>query len=531
MPNNQDQTKDFMGQLIGKVYDVITNDNPESLGTDNFIAFDPIGKMIMKDSFDFAVKGVYGTPPKPNPVLDKDGKQVLDSNGKPVYNMQEYNDIVLSTKNGNYAKMYQFALITDEIHNGIPALLPSGKARVPAIFNPGNKSVSGTYEDLMISCEVAESEIDEKIEEKLGKLRNKLFKEKVLKNPEFDKDEIESESNPKEITQTFISPMYQKYLQYADKYLTVVEENNAVYEAAENGDADAVTKINRGGASMKRKEDMALKAWVSLGYKEAVEKINNYLEEVESKSILTIKKRLEKEFRNNRRTDGLTNNDYSVSVPVPAGTLQLSDGWVLFDSSTSEKTSSYNKSAHNASVSAGFNVVFSSGRANSKVNVDQLNKNFTSDDMTFSFRLGKVSVARPWMSQNFIESKYWRLGQGSSMQLNKDIISDGNGKGLMPSVITELIMVKDMKFTLNKNSSNYKELKVHLEAGGGFKFGPFFDSEAKYSYDNTDIQTNDTWKNGKMESKDIRIIGYRCRMMPKAPNTDPSIKKFVSTKE
>ena len=65
MPVNQDQTKDFMGQLIGKVYDVITNNNPESMGPDNFIVFDPIGKMLTKDSFDFASKGVYGTPAGP----------------------------------------------------------------------------------------------------------------------------------------------------------------------------------------------------------------------------------------------------------------------------------------------------------------------------------------------------------------------------------------------------------------------------------------------------------------------------------
>lgn len=122
--------------------------------------------------------------------------------------MQEYNDMVFQSKNGAYAKMQQFAFMTDEIHNGVPALLPSGKGRVVTIFNPGSKSVSQTYENLVDSCEVADSEIDPKIEEKLTKMRDKLFKEKVLKNPEFDKEEIESESNPKEITQTFISPMY-----------------------------------------------------------------------------------------------------------------------------------------------------------------------------------------------------------------------------------------------------------------------------------------------------------------------------------
>lgn len=208
MPTQQDLTKDFMAKLIAKVYDELTNKNPESLGPNNFIAFDPIGKVLMSNSFDFAINGIFGIPPKPKAILDKDGNQVLDTNGKPQFDMVAYSDMVSSTKNGNYLKMEQFAVITDEIHDGAPPLLPGGKGRAMAIFNPTGKSVSKSYGDLMDWCEVADSEIDPKIETKLGKMRDKLFKEKVLKNPEFDPDEIESDTNQKKITQTFISPMY-----------------------------------------------------------------------------------------------------------------------------------------------------------------------------------------------------------------------------------------------------------------------------------------------------------------------------------
>lgn len=530
MPTQQDLTKDFMAKLIAKVYDELTNKNPESLGPNNFIAFDPIGKVLMSNSFDFAINGIFGIPPKPKAILDKDGNQVLDANGKPQFDMVAYSDMVSSTKNGNYLKMEQFAVITDEIHDGAPPLLPGGKGRAMAIFNPTGKSVSKNYGDLMDWCEVADSEIDPKIETKLGKMRDKLFKEKVLKNPEFDPDEIESDTNQKKITQTFISPMYKKYLEYAIKYEEVVEANNAVRIAADNGDSDASAQISIDGKNMKKREDMALKAWVALGFKEAVEKIQNYISEVEAKSILTLKKRLEKEYRNNLRTKIIDYTDYSVSSPVPAESIKLSDGWTTFDSKSVESISNYDKSAHAASIKAGFNAVFVKGNAGSNFTRDSVNSSFSMEDVSFSFKIGKVAVARGWINQGFLESKYWRFAENSPQKINRDILSDGAGKGLISSMITELIMVKDVKFKFNKKSSSYKQIKTHFDAGGGFSFGPFFNSSAKYSYDNTSVDTKANFDDGLMSTPDISIIAYKFRILPFAPDTDKSIKKFVSGK-
>ena len=123
MPTQEDLTKEFMAKLIGKVYDKLTLDNPESLGPNNFIAFDPIGKVLMSNSFDFAINGIFGIPPKPKPILDKNGNQIISADGKPQFDMIEYNTMVSSTKNGNFLKMEQFATITDEIHDGAPPLL------------------------------------------------------------------------------------------------------------------------------------------------------------------------------------------------------------------------------------------------------------------------------------------------------------------------------------------------------------------------------------------------------------------------
>lgn len=527
----EDLTKDFMGQLIGKVYDTLTNSSPESLGTNNFIAFDPIGKVLMNNSFDFAINGIFGTPPKLKPVLDKDGAQVIGENGKPLYNTTDYENMIHSTKNGNILKMEQFATITDEIHEGAPALLPGGKARSVAIFNPTGKSISKGYGDLMNWCEVADSEIDPKVEAKLAKLRDKLFKTKELKNPDYDPEEIESDTNQKKIVQTFISPMYKKYLEYSIKYLDVVAENDAIRTAADNGDSDAAIQISIGGKNMKRLEDMALQAWNGLGYKESVEKIQNYISEVEAKSILTLKKRLEKEYRNNIRTKLLEFTDYSVSSPVPAEAIKLSNGWTEFTTKNSERNSHYNKSAHAASVKAGFNALFVKGNAGSNVSRDELNSSFDSESFSFSFKVGKVAVARGWLNQNFLESKYWRLATNSPQTINKEVLSDGDGNGTMSSIITELIMVKDVTIKFLGSSSFRNKVKTHFDAGGGFKFGPFFDSSAKYSYDNTKIDTGSKFRRGELVSPDISIIGYKCRILPKAPNTDPAIKKFVSAKE
>ena len=85
-------------------------------------------------------------------------------------------------------------------------------------------------------------------------------------------------------------------------------EYEALYEETEatltdlqirvnEGDSEAMTEMAINGRNIIRKRDNALKRWESLGYKGAVEKIMNYIDEIEASNFITVKKRYESGFR------------------------------------------------------------------------------------------------------------------------------------------------------------------------------------------------------------------------------------------
>jgi len=524
------KTNSLMSMLLKQVYDTVTNGgNPEHLGTDDFIAFDPVGITLSEDTFDYALNGLFGDAPSPKPMLDGTGKPILDANGNPKIDMEAYQTALSNSKFKKYLQMEQFAAMADAIPSQLPPLTEDGKGRAITIMNDSQKRVSKVYEDLLQWSVVVDTDFDKKVEKKLDSLRDKLFKIKKVKNPDFDENAPIDDLNKPELIHTFVAPTYAKYVEYQMKYYDIVDANNEIRTAADNGDTDAMAKLSIDGKNMKKREDAALKAWQSLGYKEAVERIQNYLSEIEEKHMLVIKKRIQAEFRNSQRTRILDYTNYSPCIPVAANALRESKGWPEISISQGKSNYDYSKSIHNWGAAGGFSMgLFSIGaKGGGKNEKTQINSDYTSMDI--SFKVGKVRVERGWFNQQFIESKYWKLHEQSPQTLNGDMISDGNGKGLMPSIITELIIAKDVSLDFKNSSSAYTDAKNSISAGGAVGIGPFVIG-GNYSYDNQNVKSSYEWDGKKLTSKGIYIIGYKCHIVPKSPNPNPEIKKWADGK-
>ncbi|WP_223607130.1 hypothetical protein [Chryseobacterium sp. OSA05B] len=524
------KTNSLMSMLLKQVYDTVTNGgNPEHLGTDDFIAFDPVGITLSEDTFDYALNGLFGDAPSPKPMLDGTGKPILDANGNPKVDMEAYQTALSNSKFKKYLQMEQFAAMTDAIPSQLPPLTADGKGRAITIMNDSQKRVSKVYEDLLQWSVVVDTDFDKKTEKKLDSLRDKLFKIKKVKNPDFDENAPVDDFNKPELIHTFVAPTYAKYVEYQMKYYDIVDANNEIRTAADNGDPDAMAKVSIDGKNMKKREEASLKAWQSLGYKEAVERIQNYLSEIEEKHMLVIKKRIQAEFRNSQRTRILDYTNYSPCIPVAANALRESKGWPEISISQGKANYDYSKTIHNWGAAGGFSMgLFSIGaKAGGKNEKTQIKSDYTSMDI--SFKIGKVRVERGWFNQQFIESKYWKLHEQSPQTLNGDMISDGKGKGLMPSIITELIIAKDVSFNFKDSSSAYTEAKNSVSAGGAVGIGPFVIG-GNYSYDNQNVKSSYEWEGKKLTSTGIYIIGYKCHIVPKSPNPNPEIKKWADGK-
>lgn len=527
------KSNSLMSMLLKQVYDSVTNGgDPETLGPNDFIAFDPVGITLTEDTFDYALTGLFGSAPSPKPMLDGTGKPILDANGNPKVDMEAYTTLIKSSKYRKYLQMEQFAAMVDVIPSNIPPLTPEGTGRsmtIMSVFNDSTKRVSKVFEDLLQWSVVVDTDIDPKVVKKLDSLRDKLFKIKKVKNPDFDETVPVDDMNKPELFQTFVSPMYAKYIEYEMKYYDVLETNNQIRSDADNGDPDALAKVSVDGKNMKKREEAALRAWQSLGYKEGVERIQNYLSEIEEKHMLVIKKRIQGEFRNSQRTRVIDYINYSPSMPIAANALKVSKNWPTFTIYEGDSHRDYSNTINNWKAGAGFSLgLFSIGASNKgKTERKSLKTDFS--NIKIGFKLGKVRVERGWFNGDFVESKYWKLHESSPQTLNGDIISDGKGKGLMPAIVTELIIAKDVNLDFSENSTAFSAAKTTVNSGAAVGIGPFVFG-GSHGYENQNSQTSAEWSGKKLKSDGIYIIGYKCHIIPKSPNPNPAITKWTDGK-
>ncbi|WP_369048647.1 hypothetical protein [Tenacibaculum sp. UWU-22] len=496
--------EDFMNVIFGDVYKKLTNGgDPKMLGPNNFVQWEPVATVIDEDAFDYAVKGVFGIPPKKEGMSD-----------------EEYNDLRASSKWGRYAQSEEFARLADQIPSYVPKL--NGEVREFSIFSPEpDHTVSNVYADILDFSVVKNSKTDPKVEKKLELFRKKLFKTKKLKNPDFDPDMIEHpEDNPKYIYQSFMSPMYVKYLEYETLYEEAEQNLTDLQIRIDSGDSEAMTEMAINGRNIIRKRDNALKRWETLGYKGKVEKIMNYIDEVEASNFITVKKRYESEFLAAKRTGLGGNNTYYYSAPIPASILENSKGWTKFTFKKSKYESTSRNKSHSWSAKASY---FGVASVNSSGKISNMSSEFNFNDFEMSFMLSKCYVSRPWLGSTLIKSRFWKYSKTGNDVVNNQMVSDGKGDGLMPAIVTELYFVKDLKIGFRKGSDSYKKAEKHIKAGGGFRFGPF-NLGGNYSYDDTKIDASKEREEQGVASSEILLIGRKCNLLPLAPNPLPSIK-------
>ncbi len=495
---------DFMNVVFGQVYNKLTNGGrPEMLGPNNFVAWEPVATVIDEDAFDYAVKGVFGAPKRTEDMSD-----------------EEYNELRASKKWGAYAQAEEFARIADQIPSHIPKL--DGEAREFTVFSPEpDHTVSNVYSDIMEFSVVKDSKIDPKVEKKLERLRKKLFKTKRLKNPDYDEEMIEdAEENPKYIYQSFISPMYKKYLEYELMYEEAEQTLTDLEIRVNEGDVEAMTEKAINGRNILRKRDSALKRWESMGYKGAVEKIMNYIDEIEASNFLTVKKRYESELLAAKRTGLGGSNSYYYSAPIPGTILENSRGWTRFSFSKSDYESSSRKKSHKWSAGASY---FGIGSVSNKGKVSNVSSDYNMNDFKMSFQLTKCYVSRPWLGTTYIKSRYWKYSKTGNDIVNNQMVSDGKGGGLMPSIVTELYFIKDLRIGFRKGSSSYKKAEKEIKSGGGVRFGPF-SIGAKHQYNDSKVDFERDSESQGVRSSEILLVGRKCNVLAMAPNPLPTIK-------
>ena len=395
------------------------------LGSNNFIAWEPIPALMDSEAFDYALKGFFGVTPKIEGMSDEDYAQ---ARGEKKYSKYAYSE--------------EFARLADQIPSMIPELDSNGSRKF-TIFSPHpDHTKSNVYRDVLQYCVVKNSKIDPKVEKKLSALRKVIVTIKKLANPDYDDSAIEHpEDNPKFIFQSFPSPQYVKYLEYEALYYEVEDKLTELQKRVNDGDPGAMTEMNINGRNYIKRRDDALKRWEGLGYKGKIEKALNYIDEIESNNFITIKKRYESELLAANRTGLGGMNSYFFSQPVPAKTLASASKWLAYEFNKSDYESNFHSTSHSWGAHVGYSVLGAAAGGTHK----RIDSDYNFNDFQMSFKIGKCYISSPWFGSTFLKSRYWKYSKNGADILNNQMVSDGNGKGLLPAVTTELYFISDLK--------------------------------------------------------------------------------------
>lgn len=499
----------FMNVILGDVFKKLTNGgDPKMLGPNNFIAWEPVATVIDPGAFDFASKGFTGNAPRIEGMTD-----------------EQYNELRGEKQYSAYANAEEFARIVDQIPSNIPEKDSDGSRKFTIFSSSSSRTVSNVVNDIFDFSVVKNSKIDPKVEKKLESLRKQLFVIKKLKNPDFDPDAAEHpDDNPKFLFTSFTSPKYLKYQEYKALFYEADEKLAELKIRVDRQDPDAMAEMSISGKNYIQKRDNALKVWETMGYKGAIEKILNYVDEIESSNFITVKKRYESEFLAAKRTGLGGLNSYYYSAPIPATILKNKSSWTKYNFNKSNYESAEKTTKHSWSAKASY---FGIGSANASGEHIRVDNSYNFNDFEMSFRLTKCFVSMPWSAVSYVESRFWKYSNTGKEVLNNQMVSDGNGKGMMPAIATELYLISELKIGFKTGSESHKKVEDHINAGVDVRFG-LFSIGGEYGYDNKQINNSEEKTGQGVESDGILLIGRKFYMINGGdicPNPLPSIKE------
>lgn len=208
-------------------------------------------------------------------------------------------------------------------------------------------------------------------------------------------------------------------------------------------------------------------------------------------------------------------------APIPANTLNNASKWLKYSFEKSKYEFNYRSTSHSWSAKASYLGIFGAKGSGKHSKIDS---SYNFNDFELSFKIGKCFVSSPWLGTTFLKSRYWKYSKNGAEILNNQMVSDGNGGGLMPAITTELYFIADLKIGFKKGSDSYKKVANQVNAGVGVSIGPF-SFGGSYGYSDTRVNSSSERENQTMSSDGgILLLGRKCNILEMSPNPLPSIK-------
>ncbi len=476
--------------------------NPETqkMQEGYFCAFRSVGLPIHKDDFDnpWSPLGVNleKAIPKSDPQDPKDAPKTASS--------QLEANRIMAAKIAKSMQSYlnTFLLVDDKLQmNNQYAVMP------------GSSKVSDSWWAIITGANgiPTDSEINDAMKQAYDKATAVLI----------DKDE-----NP--------TPHYQAYLQYEEKYKDKVKAWHRAYAAAFS-DPMKLQNWAIEGTLYHDDADEAMDQWMSFGHKVEIEKAINTLAAQGTDPAIALISRAKKRFINSlNEFQSVGEIPYTIMLPNSWYNADNDDGWTQYSSSDFHTESHYRSSSTSYGGGGGFSLGLWSARGGFDHCENQSSMQMKTDDMEVEFSYCTVDVKRPWLDTSLLNLSNWFL----MGDYKKSCISQGIMKQelpvkdlehvFLPSVVTSLILVKDLSLKWSAAESFYHDHAESTSSSASVGWGPFAVS-GHYSHGSKQRDFTADFDGERLRVKGIQLIGYVSAILPASPGKNSS--EFMKKKE
>lgn len=503
--------QDLMNNVMSKIFDIITNGDGTTVpkSEDNFFAWTTPGVPFEASDFEFLSQGLTGVY-RPRMVTNPDG-----STSTEVLTEEQRDAEMAKDTNRMYMQAEQLARFVDVI----PDASGIDNTRVRMNIKNDEGTLSDVYEETLRFSQVANTELSAADKAKIEKYRQLLQVER-------EKEDLVTGEMVKVMEP---SPLVKAYSDKMQAWMEAALEYNAArIDALTASTPRAVHNWAINANVLRAKVKFAMADWINNGYKMEFEAIAAKIDQMSARDLSLLKAQYKDTLEKARLTGLASGSDFFYSAVGPAN-FATSKGWTRFTFSNSDNSYYSKKTTQKWGASGGLSLGFFTIGGSAGGSRTELDTKADFSNFEFSFDICQVPIFRPWFKSNFLTSKTWRFAQGNEGFKSK-FLSDGkqppHRDSMMPAYPTAMIFIRNLRMNFSNASSVSSALDSKVGGGGMVGYGPFFVG-GSYDSGKSERSRSHHFEGQGITVEGLQCIGFKCHLLPKSPNPDAAIKRWV----
>jgi len=387
-------------------------------------------------------------------------------------------------------------------------------------FNPdAEERLTTIYSEILRFSKVVHQDLTDEEKAKIEKFRGLLRQTKTVKDIVTDEE--------KEVTED--GPMLKAYNEKLAAYIAAALNYNNKRVAAQGATGElgktAVADWAANAELYRLQVKAAMDAWTSGGYRNEVDQINAYIDQVTRRDMVLWKQTLVELFTDSVVNATAQGQRFNYTTLLP-GDFATAGGWTTYNVSHETVDQRTHDESTQWNASAGLSLGFWSFGGSAHGSETEHTENLEVENFGLSCDLCQTVISRPWFYPEFFANRGWDLRTGEGWMYD-DMPSNGAAppetKGKFIGYPTTILWARNVHVTSADFSREYTAYSSEYGGGGSVGWGPFTISgggahQEADTHLHTDANAQGVHVNG------MQIIGFVNHLIGKAPNRLEEIK-------